>query len=287
MKYPILMLTFSSLLMTSCGFGGKNADPLRDQENSSFVSSSERFAQHNEWERKFSEETKAYNESIKAIEADSEKKIAELETHYQGIEERLRTESSANNQQWQTERASFIADFNQYKTEQNAVILELQRISSQWETQANSCQQVLDNPERQNFQGLLYRYEAQEALPKSIEFVLNSSKSYKIFFRMDLAHSAVTEIKVEPALPAGLTIVRQSDDLWAIEGAPTVSMTNSQDQYRSIHAIIPVIDLNEISDEDTKALIEQQSFEEKVMIVIHKNQIPVVEGNFGGVQENQ
>ncbi len=287
MKYQVVVLTLSSLVLANCGFGGKNADPLREHDSSSYLSSSERFAQHNAWEKKFSEETKAYQTSLKTIEQKSDSQIKALEAHYKGIESQLRTQSTENNNQWRTEREKFISDFTNYKTEQDAVIVEIKNISAEWEQQAKTCQQVLDNPERQNFQGLLYRYEAQEALPRSFEFVSSTQKSYKIFFRMDLAHSAVTDVKIEPALPTGLSIVRQGEDIWVIQGSPTVSMPSGQEQYRSIHAVVPVIDLNQIEDEASKALIEQQSFEEKIMIVIHKNQVPVIEGNFGGLKENQ
>lgn len=280
-----ITLTFAAMAIVACG--NNNSNPLSDYDSSSYMTGAERAVRASEIEQRFKQETAEYEKSIKTLEDSSNAQITALEARYSGMEKSLREQAAKNSSEWQTERQRFITQFNTYKKEQDAVIAELQTIVEEWETQAKTCQAIIDNPERQNFQGLLYRYEAQEALPRSIEWVNNSSKSYNIFFKMDLAHEAVQEIRVTPSLPEGLRLVRKSSDTWSIEGIPTLEIGQNQESVRSIHTIEPVIQLNQIADEATRNLIAQQSFQEKIMIVVYKNQIPTVEATnrSGGSQQ--
>lgn len=274
----LVLVAFSTLLV-NCDFGGKNADPLKGQEVSNYVSSTERVSEHKQWEDKFKKETDAYQKSIRDIQARADERIKVLEEHYNTITEQLRNESSNHQSTWLNERERFMSDFNQYKTAQDAVIADLKSALSEWENQAKTYKQLLENPEKQTFQGLLYRLNISQSLPRSIEWTTDKSSSYSIFFKMDFGHEAVVGVRVQPELPQGLSIVRKDEHVWTIEGAPNVVIPKDQELFRSLHYLVPILDLNRITDTSTRSLVAQQSFEESIMIVVHSDKLPSTEGS--------
>jgi hypothetical protein len=116
------------------------------------------------------------------------------------------------------------------------------------------------------------------SLPRSVEWVIGQESSHDIFLKMDFGHEALTGLRIQPDLPAGLKLVRKSDDHWKIEGSPKISLNPNHSVYRSSHYIVPVFDLKKIKDVDTRSLVSQQRFEEQVMVVVHDRNIPSVEG---------
>ena len=285
---PILFIT-AALTVSACGFDSRKSDPMRDANNSSgYVSSSEKVLEQQKLEKKFLEETKAYKESIALIQQDAEANRLSMEQKYQTLINDVRGQAQQSQNQCQAQLSQFENNIDSYKMAQDKEISNLETLLKGWEKQANECQNLLENPEKQNFHGLLFRREIESALPKAIEFSVQEPTSHKIYFKLDLAHSAVVDLQVEPALPQGLSLNRQSDDTWIMEGAPQVQFKNNQSQLRSIHTVMPVIDYSKITDETTRTLIEQQNFEEKIMVVIYPGQPPVVEGVLPSLEgENQ
>lgn len=273
-----ILSTLTIAIFSGCGFGGKDADPLRGQTADEFVSQSEKRAEHLEWEEKFNAETAAYQDSVKSIQAKSDQKIQELEARYQTLEQQLRGQVSASQSQWEQERNGFLAEFNNYKKEQDQVIASIKSISQQWEDQANFYKKIVENPDKQNFQGMLYRFNVASSLPRSIEWTVSQEASHDIFLKMDFGQEALTGLRVQPDLPAGLKLVRKSTDQWRIEGSPKISFNPNQGVYRSSHYIVPVFDLKKVKDAGTRSLVSQQRFEEQLMIVVHEKNIPSVEG---------
>lgn len=274
-----LVLVAASLALSSCGFDSSKRNPLTEGESASYQSQGERHLQQKEMEKRFLQETKAYQESIQKIQGEANRHNQELESRFNKMITDLQGQAQVNQSRCEAEKRQFAQDLNTYRTEQNQVITELQTALKGWEDQARSCQQILENPERQNFNGLLYRSTMDSSLPQSLEFSVQESSSHGIFFKLDLSHSAVTGLQIEPALPQGLTLTRQNDETWVIQGTPQIRFASGETQRRSLHTVFPVIDLSQIEDEDARALIEQQNFEQRVMISIYSGQIPSVEGN--------
>lgn len=273
-----ILSTLTIAIFSGCGFGGKNADPLHGQTAEEFVSKSEKQAEHLEWEKKFNNETRAYHDSVKLIQAKSEKQIKDLEAHYQNLEQQLRGQFRTHHSQWEKERSDFLVEFNNYKMAQDKVIADIKSVSKQWEDQVTFYKKVVENPDKQNFQGMLYRFNVVSSLPRSIEWVIGQESGHDIFLKMDFGHEALTGLRIQPDLPAGLKLVRKSDDHWRIEGRPRLSLNPNQSVNRTSHYIVPVFDLNKIKDVDTRSLVSQQRFEEQVMVVVYDETIPAVEG---------
>jgi hypothetical protein len=272
-----LALSLMSLTLIQCGFGGKNSNPLRSQDSGSYVSQSQKNQEQSEWERKFQEETAEYQASVKDLQDKSNQNIKSLESKYQTLQTQLGKQHVDSLNQCQQERNQFSQDFSKYKTEQNEVIKNLDSINKMLEAKANSCEKIITNPDKQNFQGLLYQLDLKEALPQSFEWTLGKNESYGIYFKLDLGHQAVVDLQVTPELPKGLKLVNKSSDTWAIEGKPAIEIQKNQNQSRSIHFISPVLDLSKITDETIRNLVKQQTFEEKVMIVIQKTEQDKIE----------
>ncbi len=283
----ILFIT-AALTISACGFDSRKSDPMRGANSSGYISSSEKVLEQQKLEKKFLEETKVYKESVAQIQQSAESNKKSMEEKYQNLIRDVRAQAQQSQNQCEAEKGQFVQDLNSYKSQQDKVIADMKTLLQGWEQQANSCQNLLENPEKQNFHGLLFRRDMESALPKAIEFSVQEPISHKIYFKLDLAHSSVVDLQVEPTLPQGLNIDRKSDDTWIIGGTPQVQFKNNQSQLRSIHTVMPVIDFSKITDETTRTLIEQQNFEEKIMIVIYPGQPPVVEGVLPSLEgENQ
>ncbi len=277
--FKSLLFAGLSLTLTNCGFGGKGADPLQGQDSNSFVTESQRRQNEQDWQQRFDQETRAYEESIAALEHDNETRISALTAEYSAIENRLRSQQATNEQQWQSERDQFAAELTAFRAEQEQVIAGLRSTVDAWENRTNRCEEQLQNPEPLSFQGLLYQFELQGSAPESFEWNVQEEREHHILFQLNVAGNSVQGLEINPALPQGLEIVRGSNShTWIITGAPQVEVPLGQTHVSSRHTIKPIIDEVSITNERERLLVGQQSVEKDFLIVINQiRQRPSVE----------
>ncbi len=285
--FNVLLAAGLSLSLTHCGFGGNGADPLEGKDSSSYVTESERQQNQQDWQARFEQETQAYDQSIAALEQENQTRIQNLTNEYEAIEQRLRSQNSNNQEQWEAQRAQFEQELATFRADQEQVIAGLRSTVDTWEQRTLRCEEELQNPEPLNFQGLLYQFEFTGALAETFEWNVQEPQTHRIFFQLNVGGNSVQGLDITPDLPEGLSLTQSDEEAntWVISGAPQVEVPLGQTSVSNTFTVRPMIDTSLIEDERERALVQQQTVEKDVVIKINQiRQRPEVEVSQQGDQ---
>ncbi|MCB0412732.1 MAG: hypothetical protein KDD50_00260 [Bdellovibrionales bacterium] len=292
--YRRILVGLVLLNLANCGFGNQGANPLNSKtDNGQYKFGTETDANKTieEYEKSFQLKETEYDESVTRLKKESEQQNAELETKYQDIVNRLHQQSTESLQQCNQEKQVFADEFSDFKSKQDAVVSNMTQVNMEYKKQIDQYKRMLENPERQSFQGYIHTYDLNRLLPQALEWQLGVGNSYSFIFSLDLNSAQGQLVKgftAEPALPPGLKIVKDENNRYLIQGSPdnqAIQFKEGKSIYRSIHVLKPEIDKRQL-DRLAGGSVAQQTFEIKVMIVIYKGEIPGIDSAIEYLEES-
>jgi|GEM_PF-5757286 len=267
------LLASASLLLANCGFGGRDADPLRGKDEA-YVSQAQKQSETERQQAELEAAKQEYTEAITAKNASIAAQAKAMEALAAQNKANYEKEQHATVQQCQAKVDKYVAETavaakkcSDSVAERDAHVAELTALVEEFDARAA-------NPERQNFEGILHEFEADSLKAPSFTFISGEESKYEVKFFLKAGNKAVQDFNFIGDKPEGLEFSKSltKENVWILSGTPTQEIPNGKSRIETKYTIGPDVNYDLIENEVEKAEVKRnyKVFTKDIRIVIEK-----------------